>query len=228
MLVLRSRAILLAEAISNELFTIRRGLVVAGGEPGVRNAPGRQVYFAALSVRFRQRVRAPTEREDEMASRNMMALLTMLAVAGWQNRDRIGELLGGITGQRPGGPPMPGNPGVRTGSSSGGLGDLLGGMFGGGGAGPAVSGGLGELVDSFTGSGQREVADSWVQTGPNKEINEPELANALGGDTIDQLAKETGLSREELLSRLKSVLPTAVDKLTPQGRVPTQEEASQW
>ena len=160
-----------------------------------------------------------------MASRNMMALLAMLAVAGWQNRDRLGELLGSVTGQRPGDPQR--NPGAA-GSSGGGLGDLLGGLLGGGSAGPAVSGGLGELVDSFSGSGQGDVADSWVQTGPNKEINEPELANALGGDTIDQLARETGLSREELLSRLKSVLPSAVDKLTPQGRLPTQEEASQW
>ena len=91
-----------------------------------------------------------------------------------------------------------------------------------------MSGGLGDLLNSFTGSGQEEVANSWVQTGPNKEIEEPQLAEALGSDTIDQLAKQTGLSRDELLSRLKTVLPTAVDKLTPQGRLPTQEETSLW
>jgi uncharacterized protein YidB (DUF937 family) len=63
---------------------------------------------------------------------------------------------------------------------------------------------------------------------PQQEVAEPQLADALGGDTIDALAKQTGLSREELLSRLRSVLPTAVDKLTPQGRLPTEQEASQW
>ena len=103
----------------------------------------------------------------------------------------------------------------------GGLGGLLGGLLGGGGSGKEVSGGLGELIDSFTGSGHGEVADSWVKTGPNKEVDEPELADALGSDTLDQLATQTGLSREELLSRLKSILPTAIDKLTPQGRLPT-------
>jgi len=84
------------------------------------------------------------------------------------------------------------------------------------------------LLNSFTGTRHEEVAKSWVQTGPNKQIQEPQLEEALGSDTIDQLAKETGLSRDELLSRLKSVLPTAVDKLTPQGRLPTEEETSRW
>jgi uncharacterized protein YidB (DUF937 family) len=37
---------------------------------------------------------------------------------------------------------------------------------------------------------------------------------------IDMLVKQTGLSREELLSRLSKVLPEAVDKLTPDGRLP--------
>lgn len=166
-----------------------------------------------------------------MASRNMTALLTMLALAGWQNRDRIGEWLGSMaTGQKPGGPSTGGaDAEVRTASSDpGGLGGLLGGLLGGGASGKEVSGGLGELLDSFTGHGHGEVADSWVKTGPNKEVAEPELADALGSDTLDQLAHQTGLSREELLSRLKSVLPTAVDKLTPQGRLPTEEETSQW
>ena len=160
-----------------------------------------------------------------MASRNMTALLALLAVAGWQNRDKLGELLGRVTGQSPSAGP---NPGVgASGQGAGGLGGLLGGLLGGGGS-QAVSGGLGELLNSFTGTRHEEVAKSWVQTGPNKQIEEPQLEEALGSDTIDQLAKETGLSREELLSRLKSVLPTAVDKLTPQGRLPTDEEASRW
>ena len=105
-----------------------------------------------------------------------------------------------------------------------GLGGLLAGLRGG--AGKGASGGLGELIESFKRSGQGEVADSWVQSGPNKEVEEPQLAEALGGDTIDQLATQTGLSRDELLSRLKSILPTAIDKLTPEGRLPPEEEPS--
>jgi len=164
-----------------------------------------------------------------MESRNLTALLATLAMVGWQNRDKLGELIGTMTGQRSASPSTGANTGVGTpGSATGGLGGLFGGLFGAGGGGQALSGGLGDLLNSFTGGGQADVADSWVRTGPNKEIDEPKLAAALGSDTVDQLVAQTGLSRDELLSRLKSVLPTAVDKLTPQGRLPTEEETSQW
>jgi uncharacterized protein YidB (DUF937 family) len=113
-------------------------------------------------------------------------------------------------------------------AGGGGLGDVLGGLFGSGGAQEGISGGLGELIDNLSQSGQEDVAKSWVETGPNKQIGEPELATALGQDTLQQLSQTTGLSQEELLSRLKSILPTAVDKFTPEGRLPSQREISQW
>lgn len=155
-----------------------------------------------------------------MPSSRMTALLALLAVAGYQNSDKLGEMLGRVTGQSPGG----GSPGL--GASAGGLGGLLKGLFGGGGQG--MSGGLGDLIGSITGNGHGDVANSWVQSGANKELDTRQLEEALGGDTIDQLTAKTGLSRDELLSRLKSVLPTAVDKLTPQGRLPTEAETAQW
>lgn len=162
-----------------------------------------------------------------MASSRMTALLALLAVAGYQNRDRLGELLGNITGR--GQDSLPGSS-QRSGtgaSNAGGLGGLLGGLLGGGAA-QGLPGGLGDIIDSIRGNGHAEVADSWVQTGPNRQLESTQLASALGEDTIAQLTTQTGLSREELLSRLKSVLPTAVDKLTPQGRLPTESETSQW
>ena len=153
-------------------------------------------------------------------------MLAFLAVAGYQNRDRLGEMLGRVTGQRSndGEGPLQGTDS----SNSGGLGGLLGGLFGGSAGGAGISGGLGELIDSIAGKGQGEVAKSWVRTGPNQDLDTNQLADALGNDTITQLTGQTGLSRDELLSRLKSVLPTAVDKLTPEGRLPTEAETSQW
>ena len=53
-------------------------------------------------------------------------------------------------------------------------------------------------------------------------------ANNLDDRHSPDCPRQTGLTREELLARLKSVLPEAVDKLTPQGRLPTEEETSQW
>jgi uncharacterized protein YidB (DUF937 family) len=53
-----------------------------------------------------------------------------------------------------------------------------------------------------------------------------DLANALGNDTLDALSQKTGLGREDLLIGLRQHLPDLIDKLTPNGRLPTNEEAS--
>jgi uncharacterized protein YidB (DUF937 family) len=37
---------------------------------------------------------------------------------------------------------------------------------------------------------------------------------------------QTGMSREELLAGLSRELPKAVDQLTPDGRLPTEQEAA--
>ena len=135
---------------------------------------------------------------------SMVALLGLLAVAGYKNRDKIKELMAGQQG------------------ASGGLGGLLGGL----GAGGLLSGGIGELVERFKRSGQSQAADSWVGTGPNQPLAPDQLEQAIGPDTLNSLSQHTGLSRDELLSRLTRELPEAVDKFTPQGRVPTESEAA--
>ena len=165
-----------------------------------------------------------------MASSRMTALLALLAVAGYQNREKLGEMLGRVTGQRQNDASSDANSGLGASSptAAGGLGGLLGDLFGAGGGGQGISGGLGELIQNITQHGHGEAAKSWVQTGPNRALDTSQLEEALGSDTIDQLTSQTGLSRDELLSRLKSVLPTAVDKLTPEGRLPTEAETSQW
>ena len=66
----------------------------------------------------------------------------------------------------------------------------------------------------------------WVGHGPNKQIAPPDLEKAIGPDVLENLSKLTGLSREDILSRLSKQLPEAVDKYTPEGRVPTATELS--
>jgi uncharacterized protein YidB (DUF937 family) len=143
---------------------------------------------------------------------SMTALLGLLAIAGYQNRDKLAEMVSGL-----------GKSTTASGSQSG-LGGLLA-QLGGSGAGASPGGflgeGLRELVDRFKQSGHGATADSWVGTGPNQEIAPPKLEEAIGPDVLDTLSKQTGLSREELLARLSRELPNAVDKYTPQGRLPT-------
>ena len=114
--------------------------------------------------------------------------------------------------------------------SGGGLGSLLtgglGGLLAGGAAGSALSGGLGDLLNQLQQGGQSDAANSWVGKGPNKPISPGDLAGALGADQIDQLSKESGMSRDDLLSGLSQYLPKVVDHLTPDGRLPTENELS--
>jgi uncharacterized protein YidB (DUF937 family) len=145
---------------------------------------------------------------------SMTALLGLLALAGYQNRDKLAELMKGATGNAPPG----------SGNEQGPLGGLLGnlgGALGGAGVGGLLGGGLSELLERFKQNGQGEVAESWIGKGPNKELPAPRLKQAIGDDVLAALERQTGLSQEELLARLSRELPSAVDQYTPDGRLPS-------
>jgi len=117
------------------------------------------------------------------------------------------------------------------------LGSMLSGLLGGKGAGsgiaakllPAVlgmvggAGGLNGLLAKLTKGGLGEQAKSWVSPeASNAPVSKQEITDALGQDQIDKLAEQANVSPEEAAGGLAQVLPTAVDKLTPQGEVPTE------
>jgi uncharacterized protein YidB (DUF937 family) len=158
-----------------------------------------------------------TQKDHQMSRGfpSLTALLGLLAVAGYQNRDKIAELLRGLSSKQG----APGQP-----HQQGGLGDLLENVRGGVDA--MLGGGLSDLVDRFKQNGQGDVADSWVGRGPNQQITPQQLEKAIGPDVLATLSQQTGLSREELLSRLSRNLPEAVDKYTPDGRIPTAAESA--
>jgi uncharacterized protein YidB (DUF937 family) len=159
-----------------------------------------------------------------------MAILALLA---YKAAKHIG---GGQSQTAPAPAPAPApspntvNAGLPGGGMGGGLGDLLkgglGGLLGGAAAGSVISGGLGDLLKQFQQQGQGEVADSWVGKGENKSIAPGDLGQALGIDQINALTSQTGLSRDELLSGLSQYLPGVIDHLTPEGRLPTDNELS--
>jgi uncharacterized protein YidB (DUF937 family) len=88
--------------------------------------------------------------------------------------------------------------------------------------------GLGGLVKQFQQKGLGDTIDSWVNRGANKGISSGQMSDALGSDVVDQLSRRTGLSREEVIAQLAKLLPNVVDKLTPDGRLPTQREMERW
>ncbi len=87
-------------------------------------------------------------------------------------------------------------------------------------------GGLGGLLDKLQKGGLGDAANSWLGTGQNKPVSPGQLGSALGPDIIKTLAQRSGLSEEEITRQLSQILPGVVDKLTPQGRLPTMAELS--
>lgn len=161
---------------------------------------------------------------------SMMALLGLLAVAGYKHKDKLSDMLSDA-GANSGAAPADANDAVdqRGGAPrSGSMLSELAGLFGGSAAGSTLSQGLGELVDRFKQAGQTEEADSWVGKGANRELQQDTLDQTLGEDTIAELTAKTGLSRAELLARLSSDIPAAVDRYSPDGRLPTEQEADRY
>jgi len=142
---------------------------------------------------------------------SMTALLALLAVAGYQHRDKLAELFAGAA-RRDGPPDEAGRAGGQASAQAGG-----GGMPS---IGSVLSEGIRDIVDHFRQSGQGETADSWVTHGPNRPVAADQLETAIGPETLDTLARQTGLSRQEIVARLTRELPDAVDKYTPEGRIP--------
>ena len=183
--------------------------------------------------------RGPSTPSSEKSSGGMspmtMALLGLLAWKAFKH------LTAGQPGTAPQTSPTPTHlpPSVNAGAGgglggalggSGGLGDLLkgglGGLLAGGAAGSVLSGGLGDLLNQLQQGGHGETASTWVGKGENKAIEPGDLAKALGADQIESLSAQSGLSRDELLSGLSQYLPQMIDHLTPDGRLPTENEIS--
>ncbi|MEU6824718.1 YidB family protein [Streptomyces atriruber] len=124
----------------------------------------------------------------------------------------LGSLLGGLLGG-----------GQQGGGSSGGGGNILAALLGAlmskGGAGGSNP--LSGLLEGLNKAGLADQSQSWVGAGENKEVTGAQLQQALPDDTLRQVAEEAGVSPEQAANEIAQVLPQAVDKLTPQGQVPS-------
>jgi uncharacterized protein YidB (DUF937 family) len=92
---------------------------------------------------------------------------------------------------------------------------------------PSLSG-LSTLLKRLTNGGLGGPVKSWVGPGPNEPVPPDQLQKALGPEVIDKLQQQTGMPRDQLMAELSRILPQVVDKLTPEGRMPTTKEAAHW
>jgi uncharacterized protein YidB (DUF937 family) len=158
--------------------------------------------------------------------------------AGGSGGGGMNDLLGGLLGGSGGG-------------SQGGLEDVLGGLLGGGASGsPGTSakgmnvsavaaalgpllakllksGGLSKMVQGAQTSGLSAQADSWVGTGENAPVSAQEVRGVVGDDTVTELARQAGISDEEAADVLARVVPQVVNGLTPDGKLPADDDLDQ-
>jgi uncharacterized protein YidB (DUF937 family) len=177
--------------------------------------------------------RGPSQPSEQSGGGGMSPMtMAILALLAWKGiKHFTGNQSGAAPAQVP--PKLPGNVNANlpgSGAGGGGLSDALkgglGGLLAGGAAGSILSGGLGDLLNQFQQKGLGDQANSWVGNGPNKQIAPGDLANALGADQIEHLSSQSGLSREDLLQGLSQYLPDVVNHLTPDGRLPNENELS--
>ena len=141
-----------------------------------------------------------------MANLGRLAI-AMLGILAYQNRDKLSEMI-----RSAGRGNDPNNP-------QGGLLDQVS---------KGVSGtALGDILDRFRNAGSGSKVDSWVKQGPNEPIEPQEVESAIDEETLSSLSQQTGLSREELIARITQALPEAVDKMTPDGQLPTPAPSDQ-
>jgi len=81
-------------------------------------------------------------------------------------------------------------------------------------------GGLSGLVQNFHDKGLGGLVTSWVSTGQNLPISADQIQHVLGSTQVQELAAKVGISPEVASSQLSQLLPTIVDKLTPNGQMP--------
>ena len=82
------------------------------------------------------------------------------------------------------------------------------------------NGGVAGLVAAFQKNGLGDMVSSWVSTGPNPPVSPAQVKDVLGQETLGQFAKKAGVPVSEASSLLAGLLPAAIDRLTPDGKVP--------
>jgi uncharacterized protein YidB (DUF937 family) len=83
---------------------------------------------------------------------------------------------------------------------------------------------LSKLEEHADRAGLSDVSDSWVGTGDNKPISADQLKQVADPENLQAIADKSGVTVDEAAEELSKALPDAVDKLTPNGVLPSDEE----
>lgn len=87
-------------------------------------------------------------------------------------------------------------------------------------------GGIHGLISLLTKGGLAQQVSSWISTGPNQSVTGEQVSNALGSDMMSMLAQQIGGDTKQASGLLAQLLPVVVNQLTPDGKPPAADAAS--
>lgn len=85
-------------------------------------------------------------------------------------------------------------------------------------------GGLDAVVKKFQDGGYKKQVESWISTGQNEALSAIEVGQALGMEKVKRIADAAGVDVSKARELLAEYLPIAIDKATPEGKLPTPEK----
>ena len=86
--------------------------------------------------------------------------------------------------------------------------------------GTGSQGGLNAIVAKLQQAGFGDQVKSWIGNGQNLPITADQLQQALGSDTVKQLAARFNIPVDQLGKVLEQYVPAAVDHVSPDGKLP--------
>jgi len=87
-------------------------------------------------------------------------------------------------------------------------------------------GGIDGILRRCQQAGLGDVVSSWIGTGQNRPVDPGQLQEAMP-DEITNISRQAGLGSQQGGSVLAQLLPYLIDRLTPNGRVPQQDQMGQ-
>jgi uncharacterized protein YidB (DUF937 family) len=85
------------------------------------------------------------------------------------------------------------------------------------------TGGLEGFIQSFDKAGLGETVRSWMSSGENLPISAAQIESVIGSEQIQHFADKLGIDPAQASAKLAEYLPQVIDKLSPDGHLPTGE-----
>lgn len=86
-----------------------------------------------------------------------------------------------------------------------------------------IGGGVNEALEKLKKSSIGEQVQSWIGKGENKPVDADQMTQAIGKERMEQIAQQAGTTPEQAAQTMADKLPGMVDKMTPDGEVPSPQ-----